>query len=383
MEIIKDLPEVFEEFSEQRRNSFLSVKEIKESGIPVIGAYCTYFPQEVAMAAGAAPIGLCSMSDEAIPEAEKDLPANLCPLIKASYGFAKSDKCPYFHFSDVVVGETTCDGKKKMYELMSDFKELYLMNLPNSQDEEGRKLWRAEVVKFIKYLEGKFGVEITEDKLRDAARLKNRERDAQRKISEVMMHDPAPITGENLFNAVYGSTFKFDKEELVESLNSLTNRIEDEYNHGNMLDKRSRILITGCPMGSGTMKVVNAIENNGGVVVCYENCSGYKNFDRLVDAEADDIIGAIADRYLKIGCSVMTPNENRYELLGRLIDQYNVDGVVDMSLTACLTYNIESKSIGKFVTEEKGIPYLSVETDYSKADVGQLNTRITAFLEML
>jgi hypothetical protein len=323
------------------------------------------------------------MSDEAIPEAEKDLPANLCPLIKASYGFAKSDKCPYFHFSDVVVGETTCDGKKKMYELMSDFKELYLMNLPNSQDEEGRKLWRAEVVKFIKYLEEKFGVEITEDKLRDAARLKNRERDAQRKISEVMMHDPAPITGENLFNAVYGSTFKFDKEELVESLNSLTNRIEDEYNHGNMLDKRSRILITGCPMGSGTMKVVNAIENNGGVVVCYENCSGYKNFDRLVDAEADDIIGAIADRYLKIGCSVMTPNENRYELLGRLIDQYNVDGVVDMSLTACLTYNIESKSIGKFVTEEKGIPYLSVETDYSKADVGQLNTRITAFLEMI
>ena len=358
MEIIKELPEVFEEFSEQRRNSFLSVKEIKESGTPVIGAYCTYFPQEVAMAVGAAPIGLCSMSDEAIPEAEKDLPANLCPLIKASYGFAKSDKCPYFHFSDVVVGETTCDGKKKMYELMSDFKELYLMNLPNSQDEEGRKLWRAEVVKF-------------------------RERDAQKKISEVMMHDPAPITGENLFNAVYGSTFKFDKEELVESLNSLTNRIEDEYNHGNMLDKRSRILITGCPMGSGTMKVGNAIENNGGVVVCYENCSGYKNFDRLVDAEADDIIGAIADRYLKIGCSVMTPNENRYELLGRLIDQYNVDGVVDMSLTACLTYNIESKSIGKFVTEEKGIPYLSVETDYSKADVGQLNTRITAFMEML
>ena len=383
MEIIKELPEVFEEFSEQRRNSFLSVKEIKESGTPVIGAYCTYFPQEVAMAAGAAPIGLCSMSDEAIPEAEKDLPANLCQLIKASYGFAKSDKCPYFHFSDVVVGETTCDGKKKMYELMSDFKELYLMNLPNSQDEEGRKLWRAEVVKFIKYLEEKFGVEITEDKLRDAARLKNRERDAQRKISEVMIHDPAPITGENLFNAVYGSTFKFDKEELIGSLNALTNRIEDEYNHGNMLDKRSRILITGCPMGSGTMKVVNAIENNGGVVVCYENCSGYKNFDRLVDAEANDIIGAIADRYLKIGCSVMTPNENRYELLGRLIDQYNVDGVIDMSLTACLTYNIESKSIGKFVTEEKGIPYLSVETDYSKADVGQLNTRITAFLEML
>ena len=115
----------------------------------------------------------------------------------------------------------------------------------------------------------------------------------------------------------------------------------------------------------------------------YENCSGYKGFDRLVNDSADDIIGAIEDRYLDIGCSVMTPNENSYELLGRLIDQYKVDGVIDMSLTACLTYNIESKSIGKFVTEKKSIPYLNVETDYSQADVGQLNTRITAFLEML
>ena len=383
MELIKDLPEIFESFSEQRRNSFLTVKEIKESGTPVVGAYCTYFPQEIAMAAGAAPIGLCSMSDEPISEAEKDLPANLCPLIKSSYGFAKSDKCPYFHFSDVVVGETTCDGKKKMYELMADFKELYLMKLPNSQDEEGRKLWRSEVVKIINYLSDRFGTEITEEKLRAAVNLKNREREAQRKLSEVMMHDPAPITGLDLFNTVYGSTFNFDKDELVESLISLTDRIEDEYIKGNMLDKRARILITGCPMGSGTLKAVKAIEDNGGVVVCYENCSGYKNFDELVDEDGDDIIGAIADRYLNIGCSVMTPNGSRYKLLDKLIDQYNVDGVIDMSLTACLTYNIESKSIEKFVTEKKGIPYLSVETDYSQADVGQLNTRITAFLEML
>ena len=71
------------------------------------------------MAMGAVTVGLCSMTDETIPIAERDLPRNLCPLIKASYGFAVSDKCPFFYFSDVVVGETTCDGKKKMYEYMS------------------------------------------------------------------------------------------------------------------------------------------------------------------------------------------------------------------------------------------------------------------------
>ena len=114
MELIKDLPEVFEEFAEQRQKSFLAVKELKEKGVPVVGSYCTYFPKEIAMAMGAGCVSLCSTSDETIPEAEKDLPKNLCPLIKSSYGFAKTDKCPFFYFSDVVVGETTCDGKKKM-----------------------------------------------------------------------------------------------------------------------------------------------------------------------------------------------------------------------------------------------------------------------------
>ena len=63
MEVIKDLPEVFEEFAEQRKKSFLSVKELKDKGVPVVGSYCTYFPQEIAMAMGAATVGLCSTSD--------------------------------------------------------------------------------------------------------------------------------------------------------------------------------------------------------------------------------------------------------------------------------------------------------------------------------
>ena len=82
MELVKELPEIFEEFAEQRQRSFLVMKEVKDKGIPVVGAYCTYFPQEIAMAMGAVTVGLCSTSDETIPIAEKDLPKNLCPLFK-------------------------------------------------------------------------------------------------------------------------------------------------------------------------------------------------------------------------------------------------------------------------------------------------------------
>ena len=79
----------------------------------------------------------------------------------------------------------------------------------------------------------------------------------------------------------------------------------------------------------------------------------------------------------------MTPNPNRLELLGRLIDEYQVDGVVDMILQACHTYNVETALVGKLVKEKKGIPYTVVETDYSQADVGQIQTRMAAFVEML
>lgn len=383
MEIIKELPEVFEEFAEQRRNSFLAVKEFKERGIPVIGSYCTYFPKEIAMAMGAATVSLCSTSDETIAEAEKDLPKNLCPLIKSSYGFAKTDKCPFFYFSDVVVGETTCDGKKKMYEYMGKFKDVFLMELPSTQREQALVLWKSEIIRFKEYLEQKFGLTITEDDIRKAIRVENNARRFLRKVYEVMHHDPAPITGYDLFKVLYGSTFKMERDKIPAEVDALAEKIESEYAAGKMLKKMPRILITGCPLGGATEKVIKAVEDNGGVVVTYENCTGAKAIDKLVDEDNPDVYDALARRYLDIGCSVMTPNDNRLELLGRLIDEYKVDGVLEMTLQACHTYNVEAKSIKDFVVNTKHIAYTSVETDYSKSDVEQLKTRITAFIEML
>lgn len=383
MEIIKDLPEIFDEFAEQRKNSFLAMKQLKDKGVPVVGSYCTYFPKEIAMAMGAATVSLCSTSDETIPDAEKELPKNLCPLIKSSYGFAKTDKCPFFYFSDVVVGETTCDGKKKMYEYMSEFKNVHVIELPNSQSEDALKLWKKECIRFKEYLEKQFDVTITDDAIRKAVKTENEARRALGRLYGVMQHDPAPITGYDLFKVLYGSTFKFDRASIAPEVDALIDKIEKEYAEGKMQEKKPRILITGCPIGGATEKVIRAVEDNGGIVVAYENCGGAKAIDKMVDADAPDIMDAIAKRYLNIGCSVMTPDSNRFELLGRLLDEYKVDGVVEMTLQACHTYNVESLAIRRFVNEKRHLPYINVETDYSQADIGQLNTRITAFLEML
>ncbi|MBR0518205.1 2-hydroxyacyl-CoA dehydratase [bacterium] len=383
MEVRKELPKVFEEFAEQRRKSFMTVKQIKDKGIPVVGAYCTYFPKELAMAFGAVPVSLCSTSDETIPAAEKDLPKNLCPLIKSSYGFAITDKCPYFYFSDLVIGETTCDGKKKMYEIMGETKDVFLMELPNSQKETSFELWKSEVMRLKKYMEDKFGVTITDEMIRKAVHTENEVRKSLKRFYEVMKLDPVPVTGHEIFKVLYGSGFKFDREKLPAEIDAVTDKILKEYEEGKKLEKKPRILITGCPIGGATEKVIKAVEENGAVVVAYENCVGSKVVDGIIDESASDIYDAIARRYLDIGCSVMSPNPNRIKALDRMIDDFKVDGVVEMVLQACHTYAIESREIRKFVQDKKGKSYLNVETDYSSSDIGQLNTRIGAFIEML
>ena len=382
VELKKDLPAMFEEFADQRRNSFLAIKKLKDAGTPVVGVFCTYLPKEIANAMGAVVVGLCSVSDETIPDAEKDLPRNLCPLIKSSYGFAKTDKCPFFYFSDLVVGETTCDGKKKMYEMLAEFKPVYVIELPNRQSEEGIAMYRREIIRFKEKLEEQFGTTITEEAIRHQIRLRNESTKALLRLQYLMANDPAPVSGLDIVNTSYGSGFNLDLESLPGRINEMADMIEADYAAGKNVGKRPRILVTGSPSGGAALKVIRAIEESGAVVVAFENCAGLKSM-LLTDEENPDVYDALARRYMGIGCSCMSPNPNRLAMLDRLIDEFKVDGVVDLILQACHTYNVETSLVGKLVKEKKGIPYTVVETDYSQSDVGQIKTRMAAFVEML
>ena len=381
MEIKKNLPEVFEDFAEARKNAFMAVKAVKDQDKPVIGIYCTYFPEELAISMGAAVVGLCSMTDETIPAAEEDLPKNLCPLIKASYGFGKTDKCPYFYFSDLVIAETTCDGKKKMYEMLGKLKPTYILHLPQGHDSDPVTVWTAELRRFIAFLEEKFNLTITDEALRQAARQRNAQRQAHMKLMELQKQTPPPLGGMQMYATMEGTGFMFTHEDRVNKLNQLRESVEANADRSAFAGAK-RILVTGCPIGGVLQKTVKAIEENGGVVVCFENCSGIKAAFQMVDTEAEDIVKAIAQRYLQIGCSVMTPNTERMKLLPKLVEEYKVDGIVEVDLQACTPYCVESFQI-KQLCEQINIPYLAVETDYSTGDSGQLATRLEAFLEML
>ena len=380
-----DLPKAFDDFDDARKQGFMDIKHLKEQGKHIVGTYCVYTPYEVMMAGGAIPISLCAMSDEPIAEAEKDLPRNLCPLIKSSYGFAKTDTCPYFYFSDLIVGETTCDGKKKMYEYMDEIRPVHVMQLPQEiESDDSFNLWRNEIIRLKERIEKELDVTITEEDLKRAIKSRNEERQAIKDFYELSKLTPPPMTGLELLTVLYGVTFKTDQAEKIQSLKDITKSIKDEYDNGvrKVSEDAPRILITGCPIGGATEKVIKLIEEAGAVVVAYENCTGIKGNDELVD-ETIDPLDALAKKYLNVACSCMSPNDKRIDLLDRLVDEYQADGVIDIILQACHTYNVETLRIKNFINDEKDRPYMSVETDYSQSDVGQLKTRISAFVEML
>ena len=309
-----DLPKTFEEYDESRRKSFMRVHDFKKAGGRLVGTLCTYAPAEVIEAAGAACVGLCGTSDEPIGAAETVLPKNLCPLIKSTYGFALTDKCPYTYFSDLIVGETTCDGKKKMYELLGDIRPTYVLHLPNGQLRDHEKQgWYEEVVALKQRLEELFGVTITDDDLRQAVHNRNVYRQALLDLFELQRADPCPMTSVEFMTTLQSGTFAMDVVAQAEKIEQLvaTRRQEAAEGKAAVRAGAKRIVLSGCPAGGLINKVGKTIDDNGGVIVCLDNCMGERTNSMMVDEDAPDILRAISDRYLQINCSVMTPNPGR------------------------------------------------------------------------
>lgn len=250
--IEQPLPSTFEEFNEQRKAAFIRVKDYKQAGNRLVGFLCSYTPLEIIDAAGASSVALCGTSDEVIPEAEKVLPANLCPLIKSTYGFAYSQKCPFTYFSDMIIGETTCDGKKKMYELLNELKRTHILHLPQGRDRAyEREGWYEECRLLKEELEGFYGITITDDDLRAAVRRRNRLRAAQLEMFALQANQPAAMSGVDLMSTMFAGTFSFDIEAYTQQLEQKVAKLREAYDAGErpVAVDAKRILITGCPVG--------------------------------------------------------------------------------------------------------------------------------------
>lgn len=361
--------------------------KLRNAGNKVVGVFCLYAPEELAYAANATMVGLCGGADFSIPDAEAVLPRNLCPLIKSFYGFKIGLTCPYFQCCDMLVGETTCDGKKKVYELLDEHVPTYVIEVPHKPDTaQGRSLWLKELEEFKAELERLTGNKITAEKLKAAIELINGKRKALKRLSELRKAVPSPISGLDAL-IVIQIGFYDDVKRFTAKVNELCDELEERVKKGvGVTDENAaRLMVSGCPMAVPNWKLPSIAESSGASIVVEESCVGTRYFTDMVEPKGDslnDLLEALVDKYAKIPCACFTPNNARVESINKLAKNFKVDGVVYYTLQFCHGYNVEAVNVGKSL-KAKDLPMLKIETDYTMEDAEQIRTRLEAFLEMI
>jgi benzoyl-CoA reductase/2-hydroxyglutaryl-CoA dehydratase subunit BcrC/BadD/HgdB len=368
----------------------LRIKELldeKATGRKIIGAYCVFVPEEIVLAANATLVGLCSGADFAMEAVETFLPRNTCALIKSSFGFKLGKVCPYLESADMIVGENTCDGKKKAYESLNGLvKNLYVMDLPQVKSEMGKALLRTEFDRFKTAVEELTGVSITTESMKQAIRTVNAKRAALHRLSFLRKVEPAPISGLDALLA--NQVFFYDNPgRFTESMNKICDELEKRIveKKGVFPKKTPRIIISGCPQAVPNWKLPFIVEISGAVIVGEESCvgeRGTRNLTADTGKTVEEMMEAIVERYYQVDCAIFTPNPERLAHIQEMVATYQADGVIHYGLQFCQPYLMESIPVERAL-EEKNIPCLRIETDYGMEDIGQLKTRIEAFIEQL
>jgi len=351
-------------------------RDAKAKGRRIVGILCEYTPRELILAAGAVPVCLCGGSAETIGAAEEHLPANLCPLIKSTYGYHIQKGNPFLEMADLIVAETTCDGKKKMYELMAETRPMHVLELPQKPDDaDAMAHWVSELRKLKVRLEQAFNVTITDEKIRKATQTMNRERSLRRQLASLMKADHPPLTGLQLLQ------YKSSISGICADFAQYERALQMYAGKKPTANSKVRVLMTGVPMAHGAARVMEIIESHGGLVVGMDNCTGLKPILDDVDETAADPVVALAEKYFRLPCSVMTKNSRRFDALRELAKEYRAQCVIDLIWQACLTYDVESFFVKQLAEKDLGLPYLRIETDYSPSDSARIALRVEALFE--
>ena len=360
--------------------------EARKNGQKVFGTFCVYVPDEVVIAANGIVTGLCGGSQFWVPDGEKVLPKSTCPLIKASIGARLGKTCPFFRLADMYVGETTCDGKKKAWEILGEDVPMHIMDIPQMKRPEDIERWAGEIKKFAEVVEDLTGNQITIETLNAAIKTVNEKRKAMARVYEARKAEKLPISGKD---ALLMSQIAFfdDPARCAQMCNKLADELEQRIEDGVTVFPvgTKRIMLTGTPLAIPNWKLHHIVETSGAAVVCEEMCTGTRYFENLVEEDCktlDEAYMALAQRYMKTNCACFTPNTGRIDDLLRLAKEYKVDGVIDVNLKFCCLYDTEGYHVERAM-KAAGIPVLGIETDYTDTDAEQLKTRVQAFVEML
>ncbi|MET0066969.1 MAG: double-cubane-cluster-containing anaerobic reductase [Candidatus Thiodiazotropha sp.] len=384
-----DNPKAMDYFYDLFRRVYCRGESLQREGT-LVGTTCIHAPEELIYAVGAKPVRLCNGSYHFDQAGSDFMPAKSCSLVKATLGvLSADDSIPGGGRPELVVNPTTCDQKKKASAMVQEMGyNVYDLELPPGKDsEEARLYWQRSVRNFGLRLSKLTGKKLTRTGLKAAMVKTARAQQAFRTLHKLRKNSPAVFLGKDAF-LVTNAYFFDDIEPWTEAVERLNEELRARESEGFQAAQRKapRILFTGSPPIFPNLKLPLLIEEAGGVVVADETCSANRMlYDMSVVDEwrLHDMVDALADRHLKpCTCPIFTNNLDRRRRLLELAESFNADGVVYQAFAGCQVYEMEQRSVAKTLSDE-GIPMLYVETDYSPDDMGQLSTRIEAFLESI
>lgn len=375
--------------SEIQGERIAEINALRAQKKPAVGTFCIFVPEEIVTGAGGACYGLCGGSPATIADAETELPRNICPLIKSAHGFKLQRTCAYTQSSDFIYGETTCEAKKKSWEILNQHHPVHVMNIPHMKREKDLALWQEEIKEFKEHIEEVTGEPLSLEAMKEGVRITNEKRAALQRLDKLRGMSPEimPISGKDaLFVVQMG--FLDDPKRYTQKVNALCDELEERVSQNISVfpKKTPRLIVLGTPFAPPNWKLHHAVETTGGAIINEESCIGHRYFKDNVNLDGvqneDELYKALMERYSKIDCACFTPNEGRIEKILQMVKERKADGVIYYTLSFCHTYNVESKLVLDAM-EKAGIPALAIESDYSPEDAGQIKTRVEAFMESI
>jgi benzoyl-CoA reductase subunit C len=363
----------------------LRARELKKQGKKVIGYLCAFTPAEVITASGFVPFRIKGDVDEPITKADTEMETIICPLVRSCFDMALKGN---YEFLDGLVVPHACDSICRTYDIWKytlDLPYAHFINMPHGTDDASLDFYRDVLNTFRASLAKFAGKEISDRALAEAIKLHNQNRAKVKELYGLRKASPPQISGEELTKVLIAA-MSLPVEESIEMLGEVVAEVKGR---SVSAQKPARIMVIGAQVDD--IAFIKLIEDTGAWVVADDLCPGAREFLATVDVTADPVAG-LAERYLrKIKCGrtyrEMKGNyeeylEDRFGHMGRMIDDFRVDGVVLYIYKYCDPYGFEVPQIKSYI-EAKGTPVLYLEDEYSMSTIGRLRTRIQAFLELL
>src|SRR5512136_645671 len=383
----------FDEVSDFFGKREKEIRAAKEGGKKVIGYMCLFAPTELILAADAIPVRVNSGWYDTAKLGDRVVPVEVCPVIRSTIGAKMIGLSPYLELSDSLISVLTCDGQTKLGEILSDYKPVWSMPLPRVKDSaQSLRFWREEIMTVKKQIEALTGNKITAKKLRSAIERTQKATKAFRRLQDLRKGNPV-IMGRDAM--LVNQTYMWDDiTRWTEKTEALCDELEKKVTGKEWVcsPNAPRVMVTGTPMiWPDNWKLPTLIEEGTpqGVIVADELCSGERLIYDPVGVDEwsmDDMFNAISERYLMAStCPCFTSkdgNEDRINWLLNKVKEWNIQGVIYYVIRGCMLYAMEYTRVKK-VLDRINMPVYYLDTDYTREDVGQMKTRVEAFLEML